>query len=248
MNKKIILDKLFPKIKGLDLQKLLIDKDTVSYITTPYYSKIIGNTISDHMKQFGIDNDNIYIVDSTACVGGDTITFGTMFNKVISIELNEKWYNYLKNNIYQYNLKNITTINGNAIDIIPKLNDINVIYIDPPWGGKNYKNTPNLRLFFANNELENVVINFFNIPHSKVRLIALKLPQNYDLKYFYDTLILQKKFDIYLYQLKKINLVIVQLKEFTNSIKYIELIDPPKIFITLEKIEHIDITNSSSLL
>ena len=38
-DKKIYLDKLFPKLNNANIQKLMIDHETVSYITTPFESK-----------------------------------------------------------------------------------------------------------------------------------------------------------------------------------------------------------------
>lgn len=208
---KIFFDKLFPKVTGINLNKLQIDIDTMSFITTPYYSKIIGSKISAHLAQLGVHN-NICIVDSTACVGGDTITFAILFDQVVSIELNEKWYNYLKHNVEQYKLNNVLTIKGDSMTIIPNLSGFHAIYIDPPWGGKQYKFQHKLRLSFGKKTLEHAIIDLFDPKYDQLRLIAVKLPRNYDLKYLYETIAALNRFDVYLYELKKINFIIIQIR------------------------------------
>src|SRR6185312_13890532 len=127
------------------------------------------------------------------------ISFGKTFGGVISIELDIERYDFLKTNVNVYGLKNVQVINGNCIDIIPKIQNVDVIYIDPPWGGKFYKYKQNLRLSLEDIPLETLVQNFFesNNPH----VIALKLPKNYDLEYMYE--VLSHKHTITLYELKK---------------------------------------------
>lgn len=211
MNKKIYLDKLFPKINGVNIQNLLIDNETVSYITTPIESKKISDIILKHSVKYKTAKETT-IVDATGGAGGDTISFCNFFGSVISIEMDVDRFEHLKHNINQYQFKNITTINGDSTIIIPRISYIDVIYIDPPWGGKDYKTKENLRLSLGSIELETFVLNCFDKEHvlSSPNIIVLKLPKNYDIKYLFD--ILSDKLDIYLYELKKINILIIEKK------------------------------------
>lgn len=208
----IYIDKLFPKINGVLLNNLLIDYESISYITTPYESKKILDIISKHISKYKQPKES-NIVDATGGVGGDSISFCTIFSSVISIELDSKRYGYLKHNLEQYNFKNYTIINGDSNIIIPKLQYIDVIYIDPPWGGKCYKTKDNLRLSLGDINIEMFILNCYNneITISSLKVITLKLPKNYDLKYLFE--MLNEKFDIYLYELKKINIIIIEKKE-----------------------------------
>lgn len=208
ISKKIYLDRLFPKINNANIQNLLIDVDSVSYITTPIESKKIAEIISNHMSKYKTSNECV-IVDGTAGVGGDSIMLSTMFEKVISIEIDQQRFEYLKHNIKEYGIKNIFVLNGNSTDIIPKLSNVDVIYVDPPWGGKNYKLKKYLRLNIGNVSIENFVELCFSMI-SFPKIIAFKLPKNYDLKYMY--LQLNTNYNIYLYQLKKINMILIEKK------------------------------------
>lgn len=207
MNRKIYLDKLFPKLPHLtNIKNLQIDDESVSYITTPIDTRSITNIIENHMKSLCKPFNISTIVDATAGVGGDTIMFANYARNVISIELNSARCEMLKHNITEYKFTNCTVINGDATVVIPTLNNIDVIYIDPPWGGKDYKNKEMLKLSLGSIEIEQFVIDCFNNV-SGLHLIALKLPQNYDIKYFYDKL--SPKYNIHLYKLRKFNILLV---------------------------------------
>ncbi len=210
-SKKIFMDKLFPKINGVSLTNLKIDTESISYITTPHEAKKITDIIAKHVSNFKNIKDSV-LIDATGGVGGDTIMFATQFGSVISIEVNSDRYNLLKHNVEEYKFNNVTAINGDSLIIIPKLPYIDVIYVDPPWGGKDYKTKDNLRLSLGSVEIETFVPNCFNSEMTMCvpKLIALKIPKNYDLKYLYEKM--SHMFDIYLYQLKKINILVVEKK------------------------------------
>lgn len=210
-NDEINNEKLFPKLNNVDVMKLRIDKETISYITVPYDSKIITDILTDHISK-KMDPTKCSIVDATGGAGGDSIMFCSKFANVVSIELDDIRYNFLKYNLEQYNFKNYTLINGDCTQIIMKLQNFDMIYVDPPWGGKDYKNKKNLRLMIGDISIEQFTLNCFNndeilcIP----KLIAFKIPKNYDLKYLFD--ILNEKFELTLYILRKIDILIIERK------------------------------------
>lgn len=209
--KKIFFDKLFPKMNGVSLNNLKIDTESISYITTPHESKKITDIIVKHISNSKNAKDSV-LIDATGGVGGDTIMLATQFGSVISIEIETDRYNLLKHNVEEYKYNNITVINGDSLIIIPKLPHVDVIYVDPPWGGKDYKTKENLRLLLGTTELESFILNCFNseIMICIPKLMALKIPKNYDLKYLYEKI--SHMFDIYLYQLKKINILVLEQK------------------------------------
>lgn len=206
------MDKFFSKYNKnhncIDMTKLQIDNESTCYITKPFDSNKIIKFISYHVDNL---NEKI-ILDSTAGVGGDSINFSKVFKQVISIELEYNRYTQLKNNIKVYDIDNVICINGDSTKLINKITNYDILYIDPPWGGRNYKKYDKLRLKIGNYELESFIINCFtnNIKEepkiSIPKLIVLKLPYNYDISYLHSKLIL---FDTYIYNLKKMKIVIV---------------------------------------
>jgi 16S rRNA G966 N2-methylase RsmD len=202
------------------LSKLLIDNDSLYYISIREYAQMITNIIKNHLEQLLIDSKSAIISDATAGVGGDTISFGHVFNHVYAIEDKKQRADYLKNNVKIYKLDNVSVYNSNCIYLLNKITNHNVIFIDPPWESYetgSYKQYTNLRLKFCNKALELFVNDL--IDYNKMRkvpeLIVLKLPKNYDLKYFYKNVIGTQ--NIYYYDLTKMIILVLVIKKDDNK-------------------------------
>lgn len=214
MNKtteKINFNNIFPKINNVNVHNLLIDYDFISSVTLLRDTKKIANIISSHISKYKLPKESI-IVDATGGVGGDSIMFCLTFNHVVSIEIDPCRYKYLKNNLEQYKFDNTTILNDDSSIIISKLHNIDIIYIDPPWGGKTYKIKSNIRLTFGNTSIEEFITNCFDdkINISVPKIIVLKMPKNYDLINFYN--ILTKNFDMFIYEVRKFNIIVIEKK------------------------------------
>ena len=208
-NKKIYYNKLFPKLKDNKYNKLQIDYNSISYITTPFYAKQILNIITKQFKKHNLSMNSI--IDCTSGVGGDTISLASIFKTVIGVEIDNIRFDMLNNNINTYNLNNIITYNDSCLNILKNLNFIQAIYIDPPWGGSTYKYYDKLRLTIDNNSIEQLVIDILQKKYLKIppKFIILKLPKNYDIQYLFKTISFKEQIKIYLYKLKKINIIII---------------------------------------
>lgn len=117
------------------------------------------------------------ITDATGCVGGDTIHFAESYKFVHTIEINKENFDVLHNNVELYNFSNIALHNGDATVLYNWKTD--VLYVDPPWGGPQYKESKNLDLFMSEKRID---IWLEEILHRKNRpsFIFLKLPHNYN--------------------------------------------------------------------
>lgn len=208
MNKRIIINKLFPPTPSGSYKELMIDDETMTYITTPYNSEIITAIIESHIP-IDVDLQDVSILDGTACVGGDSIAFGKIFGCVVAIEIKKYTYDMLVNNLLQYELYNVIPINEDCLKIFNRLNFIDIVYFDPPWGGKDYKNNNKLRLSIGDKYVDEVVNEVLNSTKNNVKLIVLKLPKNYDLKELYD---LTKYNDVNykLYELTKMYILVIE--------------------------------------
>ena len=177
-NKKIFFDKLFPWKNGVNRNNLMVDYECVSYVTIPKDSDHISKSIVNKMKKYNNSPKDITIIDSTACIGGDSITFCNYFGIVIPIEIDEERYRQLIHNLNLYNLNNAYPVLGNCIDIIPDIQrKIDVVYIDPPWGGSDYKKKEKLKLKLGDNDLDQMIKYLLS---NSIKLVVIKLPKNYD--------------------------------------------------------------------
>jgi len=178
LNEDIYLAKLHDK-------RLLITNIGKYSITKPLQGKWIKSILIDFFKAKKLNTKFLSIIDANAGIGGDTIYFSKYFKNVYSIEKNKLHFEVLKNNINAINLKNVDLYEGNFMNIINNkdnnlLNNIhNILYMDPPWGGPEYKKQKyidlDIELDEPNEKKLNIVINelypFFNV-------IFLKAPIN----------------------------------------------------------------------
>jgi 16S rRNA G966 N2-methylase RsmD len=133
-----------------------------------------ADKLSDIIKtKFG----NPHIMDATAGVGGNSISFGKYFNNVTSIEIHKERFQFLKQNLETFKINN-NLINDDFLNHIDK--DYDVIFVDPPWGGPSYKYHKLLRLSVSDKNLMEITKLIIN----KNKIIIWKLPFNYDLSEF----------------------------------------------------------------
>lgn len=215
-NRSIDYTKLFlepPNNK--DYKCLMIDREAISYITTPHNAILIGWIIKSNLTD-EVTLHDITVFDSTAGVGGDTIVFGRSFGKVIGCEINVNRFKMLENNIDVYNLSNVKIVNEDCLNIIFDLNFLDIVYADPPWGGKTYKDEKNLKLRIGDRSIESVVVDLLNPAKSKsayrLKQIVFKLPKNYDIRYLYDqTRDTHRNTTILMYELEKMLIIVFKI-------------------------------------
>jgi len=177
--------------------KILIDTVGKYSISLPDKSKIITNLILKH-----IINTDITITDAMACIGGDTLSFSKTFSKVNAIEFDKLRFEYLKHNMNLFECTNIEYYNDDYLNVYNKLKQ-DIIYIDPPWGGPEYKNKKSIKIKIGNKKLEELCDDI--IQNKLCKLLVLKLPFNYDLN--------ELKFhDIKMFVLNKIIIIFIQIQ------------------------------------
>jgi predicted RNA methylase len=164
------------------MENLQMDNIGEYSITLPREADQISHIIKNIKP---LKDKKITITDATAGIGGNTLSFSIFFNKVNAIEIDRVRYNYLINNLSTFNATNVNVFNDDMLNIINK-SPQDVIFIDPPWGGKNYKRKRKIRLKISDSSLEEVCNYIFNKNISDV--IALKLPFNYDFEYLYSNI------------------------------------------------------------
>jgi hypothetical protein len=200
---------IFINKNGVDLSQLRIDEDGMMFATWACDSVDITQQIIKRMKKYNMEPSDITIVDATACTGGDTMTFCDTFGKVIPIELAKDKYNMMVHNLSVYGFTNAYPINDDCVKIIKDIEvPINICMLDPPWGGKSYKEKEKLQLSLSDMSLEDVVIMFFELK-KELKLITLKLPNNYDFDMLREKL---HMCTIEIYPLKKMQIVFLERK------------------------------------
>lgn len=164
-----VLKKIYPPPKNNNYNLLNYDEEGLWSITHPKDADIISKTI------LNFTNKKHKIIDLTAGCGGNLLSFGKYFDNVTGIENNKNRYNILKSNISCYDY-NINIINDDCFKYLN--NNYDIFFIDPPWGGPEYKTNDNLKLYLSKYELKEIIE---LIPKGK--LITIKIPYNYNYDY-----------------------------------------------------------------
>ena len=144
---------------------------------------------------FNNKSELTYIIDATAHIGVDSIHLSDVFSnaQVHSYEIVPAIYNSLEYNIKAFGKTNI--IYPHRADITlwePSESDVvDLLYVDPPWGGPTYKDTKvgELKMYLqaegtAPNEsknIDNLINKWLNT--NKIHNIILKAPFNFDMSY-----------------------------------------------------------------
>ena len=134
-------------------------------------------------------NTSPIIVDATAHIGADSANFLKIFPgaKITAIEIDNEIAKITKRN-----LERIAIVTGSApptvistdglayIDALSQVPDF--VYIDPPWGGSNYKSADKrrMRLELSGVHLPAVICTTLKKAHA----VVVKLPRETDLKWF----------------------------------------------------------------
>lgn len=181
-----------------DIRKSLLLDDEALYSTT---DQVTADKITRDILKF--ISKAATITDATACIGGSTYSFAQNFSNVIAIEYDKTRFEYLQYNMSilplytnsqqylpQQHNSNIWTYlsdpkysisthvecrNGDAL-IECKKQFQDAIFIDPPWGGPEYKTLSHVELYLSDLPLSDVCYNL----HEYTNYIILKVPVNFD--------------------------------------------------------------------
>ena len=169
------MEDLFPKKEGIDYSLLKTTSEGSYSITRRRDAERIMIVLGNIFK----DTSKMTITDATACIGGDTLNFALRFAHVHSIEISQENFDALENNLKVYGLHNVTLHHGDSTKIFNW--NTNVLYIDPPWGGKDYRKHKELDLFLSETRLDCWLEEILS-KKNRPEYIVLKLPSNYNFR------------------------------------------------------------------
>lgn len=199
-----ILKTLFPQIK--DYSKLKLDDIGLYSITSLKSARIISEIIRSYFPT--ISPKELVITDATSGLGGNVFSFSEFFKSVNAVEKDTNRYTMLEKNLELYKkefpelYQNIKLYNKNYLEIMVRLEQ-DIIFFDPPWGGRGYKDQDNIDLFLDQTN----IITLCNQLEKSCRLIAIKVPTNFNFNNFVK-LVNNKKVNIY--KLHKMNLIVIK--------------------------------------
>jgi 16S rRNA G966 N2-methylase RsmD len=170
--------------------KNIMMDDVAKYsITLPEKADMISEIIKKnyHLNYQTDDITQLTITDAMACVGGNTLSFAKSFKSVNANEINITRYQYLVNNMKEYNMENISFYNGNYLNLINKLKQ-HIVFVDPPWGGPIYKSQYKMDIIINTDDDKEVklheIIDDILKDENETKMIIFKLPINHNIDNF----------------------------------------------------------------
>jgi len=173
------MEEFFPKKSGVDYSKLKLTPEGEYSIT----KRKDGDVLLRHMRSVLKTLKDKHITDLTGNVGGDTILFGLHFKQVDSIELNPSNFEALRNNVDVFGLTNVKLHQGDSTRLFNWKTD--VLYIDAPWGGPDYKQHKELDLYLGDKRVDEYVREVL-ARENRPAHVFLKVPRNYKFDRFED--------------------------------------------------------------
>lgn len=165
----------FPKMIKIDYTKLKISNIGIYSITKPNITKKICKFIVKYTK-----TKNITVTDAFSNVGGMAIMFAYHFSKVNSCEIMPLHCKIIENNLNVYGLRNkVNLICDDYMKVMTQLKQ-EVIFLDPPWGGKDYDRLKKMSLFINNINIACIIKYLIKT----TKYIFIQVPFNYDFNYF----------------------------------------------------------------
>jgi predicted RNA methylase len=128
------------------------------------------------------------ITDGCACCGGNVISFVycSRFQNVNAVEVDTERTNILRKNIVTVSQMrptntDVNVYSGSYIDHMPNLKQ-DVVFLDAPWGGRNYINQHSVSLYIDKWHISSVVAYLFNnSKHNNTKYVVLKVPPNWNI-------------------------------------------------------------------
>jgi hypothetical protein len=157
-----------------------IRMDTVASfsVTESQTADMMTKKISEYLTKI----ERPVIFDGMACVGGNTISFSKSFPSVLSNEFDQERYQMLMHNVRDVlKCDNVIFFNDSILNLA-FTQEYDALFLDPEWGGPDYKYKRALRLTISDHPVEDFCMNVFE-KCGRVSVIALKLPVNYDNEY-----------------------------------------------------------------
>jgi 16S rRNA G966 N2-methylase RsmD len=180
----IKIDHYFKPLPGVDQKKIRLTNISICSTTPWKEADYISRSIDNQMK-FLLKGEKPYhrqqvtITDATANIGGNTLGFYLYgFGQVNAVEIDPLTCDILKTNLEVYGWPTSNVYCRDYLEIFQELNQ-DVVFIDPPWGGPDYKKAQSLDLYLGKTNIIDICRSL--MATSKTKLIVLKLPINYNL-------------------------------------------------------------------
>ena len=180
--------------------KLKMDEIASFSVTEAGFAEEITQLILSHIPNSKRNGDSPKIIDATACVGGNSMSFLQHFGTVYAIELDPVRKEMLAWNLglckkimqkelnkgklaavraFQGDFLQLMLNNSEPVSMMMASGHCDVIFLDPPWGGRAYGEEEKVTLSLGSRRMYEIC----NEIRTSTKYTVLKLPKNYDVDF-----------------------------------------------------------------
>ena len=134
----------------------------------------MADRLTDEVSRLAGVSAQTAIVDATACVGGNALSFAKRFERVVAIESDATRLAMLRHNAAVLGRTNVRCLGGDCLELLPQLSGADgssidggnggfVVFLDPPWGGLSYKDHDSCELELSGTPFPEVVSRFLRL-------------------------------------------------------------------------------------
>jgi hypothetical protein len=154
--------------------------DVSIYSVTPYAQSLYtANALLSYFKQDVLKN--MTLLDASACIGGNTWSFAKLTKHVTAVEIDPLHAEILASNMAVLGVQNTSVVCGDFGKSISNGSITqDIVFIDPPWGGIDYKKEVGIKLGYAIRGKWLFLNEVCRMLPDVVKLVVMKLPFNHD--------------------------------------------------------------------
>lgn len=168
---------LFGTLPGAVRRQLKWDDVALYSVMKSTDADAVTKVMLERLKKSKPDQSSFTMIDATACIGGNTISFAAEFEHVVSVEIHPERAKMLEFNVEVAGFKDrVAVVQGDFLDLDLSILRPDGVFLDPPWGGPEYKNYTNLDLYLGTKNIVDVIRDIL----APGRIIGIRLPFNYN--------------------------------------------------------------------
>lgn len=170
---------LFATLPGHVRRQLKWDEVALYSVMKSTDADTVTKIMLEHIEKIKPNQTSFTIVDGTACVGGNTISFAAGFEHVIAVELNEERAAMLRFNVEIAGFADrVAIICDDFLNLDIGSIKPDAVFLDPPWGGPDYKNYTELDLYLNDQNIVDVIDKL--VKTNENCIVGIRLPFNYN--------------------------------------------------------------------
>lgn len=162
-----LMKKYFPKTNNME--NLMLTSEGEYSITKPEQGMQISNIVKKYVPS------NLTLIDGTVGMGGDLLYLSGHFKSCLAVDNNNNHLSMAQNNLSIYGINNVHYVHDSIMNVVEHRN-ADVLWLDPPWGGKEYKKSDKMDLYIDNENIADCIEKWLN----KFSYVIIKVPINYN--------------------------------------------------------------------